>query len=101
MAVSQRRLPAEIYWRRRLLVLAIVIALVWVGLRLLGGGDGDEDKTAPKATAAPTASATPTAPVKVNGIVDVSLVSDSTPCDVEKIRVTPTVRPGQLTRGTV
>jgi len=30
--VSQRRLPAEIYWRRRLFLLAILFLLAWVGV---------------------------------------------------------------------
>ncbi len=109
MTVSQRRLPAEIYWRRRLLLLALVIALVWIVLQVTGD-DGDAQEkasTTPRQTvkSTPTASPTPTAPpvpeVQVNGIVDVALTTATTACDPEKIRITPTVKGGQLTKGPV
>lgn len=92
-------MPAEIYWRRRLLVLAAVIALVWAGFRFAGGGEDPEPKSAPAATPAP--SATPTVAAQVDGLVSVSLVSARRTCDPEKIRMTPTVKPDQLTRGPV
>jgi hypothetical protein len=38
-------LPARVYWRRRLLVLALLLAVLgggtWLGIALLTGGDGD------------------------------------------------------------
>jgi hypothetical protein len=91
-------LPAEIYWRRRLLAMAAVIALIWAVLQVAGGDD--------KPAAGPTPSVTTTTPTMptvapVNGTVTVSLVSTSRPCDPEKIRITPTVTPGQLTKGPV
>jgi hypothetical protein len=93
-------LPAEVYWRRRLLALAAVIALVWLVLRFVGGGDEPDPKPTAKApvttTAAPTTVAAP-----VNGIVRVTLVSASRSCDPEKIRMTPTVQPGQFTKAPV
>lgn len=110
MTVSQRRLPAEIYWRRRLLLLAVVIALVWGVLQLTGSdGDDDADRTAstpvaPSATPSRAASATtPEAPAgpTVDGLVDVAVPSGQAPCDPEKVRITPSVRPGQVTRGTI
>lgn len=99
MTVSQRRLPAEIYWRRRLLVLAVVIALAWVVLKLVGGS-GDEPKAAPT-TPAPVITTTAPPVTKVNGRVNVTLVSATKPCDPQKIRIVPTVTPGQLTKGPV
>ena len=106
--VSQRRLPAEIYWRRRMLLLAAVIAVVWVVLQLTGG-DGDAqpttEPTKAPAKAAPTTVATPVVPTtpepKVNGLVDVALERAAEPCDPVQVRVTPTVRPGQLNQGPV
>ncbi|MEV7397612.1 hypothetical protein [Aeromicrobium sp. NPDC092404] len=97
--MSQKRLPAEIYWRRRLLVLAAVIAVVWLALRVVGGGDDPDPKPAAKTPAATTAAPVATAPV--SGIVDVALVSESRPCDPEKIRMTPTVDSGQFTKAPV
>jgi hypothetical protein len=92
-------LPAEVYWRRRLLVLAAVIALVWLALRFVGGEDEPESKPTAKAPVPTTAAPTVAAPV--NGIVDVTLVSASRACDPEKIRMTPTVEPGQFAKGPV
>jgi len=106
--VTQRRLPAEIYWRRRLLLVALVIALVWAGLQLTNRGDADDKKPAAAPTTVattPTPDPTPTVaptPAKTDdGLVDVALVSDERACDPEKIRITPTVRPGQLTKGPI
>ncbi len=93
---TNRGLPAEIYWRRRLLAVAVVIAVVWGILQLVSGG-GNSSSTQPTATAtvatAPTATTAP-----VDGVVKVSLITASRPCDPEKIRITPTVDPGQHTR---
>lgn len=108
VTVSQRRLPAEIYWRRRLLLLAVVIAVVW-GVLQLTGGDGDEAEgkaePAPTKTTAATPTATTTVPtvpaVTVDGIVDVALAGAARACDPEKIRITPSVRSGQQTKGPV
>jgi hypothetical protein len=96
--VSQKRLPAEIYWRRRLLFLALVIALIWLGTRAFGGGDDPKAKPKPTATATETATAEP-APTE--GALSVKLTSATRSCDPEKIRVTPTVKPDQLIKETV
>jgi hypothetical protein len=92
-------LPAEVYWRRRLLAVAAVIALVWLALRFVGGDDEPDPKPTAKATVTTTAAPRVTAPV--NGIVRVTLVSASRSCDPEKIRMTPTVEPGQFTKAPV
>jgi hypothetical protein len=94
--VSQRRLPAEVYWRRRLLLLALLILVVWLGMRAWPDGDGDPAA----ATPTPTPTATPT-PATTNGITNVGLTTGSEACDAEAIRITPTVRSGQHTRGPV
>lgn len=91
-------MPAEIYWRRRLLLLALVIALIWLGTMAFGGGD--DPKAEPKPTATATASAT-SEPAPTEGALTVKLTSATRSCDPEKIRVTPTVKPGQLTKGPV
>jgi len=91
-------LPAEIYWRRRLLVLAVVIALIWVGTQVFGGGGDPEAK--PEATVTPTVTATPE-PAPTEGPLSVTLVSSTKSCDPEKIRITPTVKSGQLTKAPV
>lgn len=92
-----------------MLVLALLIAVAWIVLQLTSGG-GDDDPKASPTKAAPTKSApatpatavVPTAPVpKVNGLVDVALVRAARACDPVKIRITPTVRPGQLDKGPV
>lgn len=88
-------MPAEIYWRRRLLFLALVIALIWIGTRVFGGGDDPKAEPEPTATATATATAIP-APTE--GALSVKLTSATRSCDPEKIRVTPTVKSGQLTK---
>lgn len=91
-------MPAEIYWRRRLLALALVIGLIWLVLHLVGG---DDPAAQPKATATPTAPATPSTAAAVDGTVPVTLVSASRACDPEKVRMSPTVKPGQFAKGPV
>jgi hypothetical protein len=98
--VSQRRLPAEIYWRRRLLALAVVIAVVWGLVQLTSGGDDGKPATKPTATATVPTTATPTV-APVDGIVQVSLATGTRACDPEKVRITPTVEPGQHTKSSV
>ncbi|MET0931074.1 MAG: hypothetical protein ABWX74_16250 [Aeromicrobium sp.] len=104
--MSQRRMPAEIYWRRRLLLVALVILVVWGVLQVTDRG-GDDEPAAAATTATPTPSATPTPTVTtppapmVDGLVDVALTTAAKACDPERIRITPTVRGGQLTKGPV
>ena len=98
--MSQRRLPAEIYWRRRLLLLAAVIALVWVVLQVTGGDDEPDAKPAATPSSG-TPTVRPTPSVKVNGIVDVGLTTSTKACDPQQIRITPTVRSGQPTKAAV
>ncbi|AWB93572.1 hypothetical protein C3E78_15885 [Aeromicrobium chenweiae] len=81
-------------------MLAVLIALVWVVLQLVGGGDDEKPAARPTATAT-TPTVAPTPETKTNGLVDVALVTDSAPCDPETVRITPSVRPGQLARTTV
>jgi hypothetical protein len=99
--VSQKRLPAEIYWRRRLLLLAALIALVWVVLRLVSGGGDEEPQAKATATPTPTATAKRTVEAPVSGVVQVNLVSARRACDPEQIRMTPTVEPDQYVKGPV
>lgn len=91
-------MPAEIYWRRRLLVLALLIGLIWIGTKVFGGGD--DPKAEPEPTATATATVAPE-PAPTEGVLNVKLVSATKDCDPEKIRVTPTVKSGQLTKAPV
>ncbi len=84
------------FWRRRLLVLAGVIALVWIALQVAPGGSAD--RPAPKSS--PTA-AQPTAVAASDGTIPVNLSTDDRACDPQQVRVTPTVRPKQENRGAV
>ncbi len=93
--MSQRRLPAEIYWRRRLLVLALLILVLWVGLQLWPDTSDEKPVSAPAPTA--TASPTPTA-APTDGTTTVALGSARKPCQPEAIRITPRVPSGQHTR---
>ena len=96
---QQRRLPAEIYWRRRLLLLALLILIAWLGLQFWpGAGDDERPVSAP----APTAEPSPTPePTPTDGTTTVALASGTKACDPESIRITPSVPDGQKTRGPV
>ncbi|MGZ8770464.1 MAG: hypothetical protein ACXWXJ_05615 [Aeromicrobium sp.] len=93
--MSQRRLPAEVYWRRRLLVLAVVLLLAWFATKAFGAFGAESRPGEPVAgpTATPPTAATEATPV--NGEVTVNLTGDTKPCDPEKVRVSPSVRSGQ------
>jgi hypothetical protein len=92
-----------------MLLLALVIAVVWAVLQVRGGGDDDEPaKTAAtpskgaKKTSATPSPTTPSAPEQtVDGLVDVAVVAGTAPCDPELVRISPSVRPGQLTKGPI
>jgi hypothetical protein len=96
--VSQRRLPAEIYWRRRLLLLAVVILIVWGVLRLTGDDGGDPEPAPRPAASSAAPSASPATTPPADGAIDVTLVSATRDCDPEDVRITPTVRAGQTVR---
>lgn len=73
-----------------MVLVAIVIAGVWLALRLTAG-----DSTAPE----PTATAAPAAPpaaVPTNGAFEVALTSDDRACDPQKVRITPSIPTDQL-----
>ena len=97
--MSQRRLPAEIYWRRRLLLLAVLILIAWLGLQFWpGSGDDERPVSAPVTTATP--SPTPK-PAPTDGTTTVALSTGTPPPPSESIRITPSVPDGQETRGPV
>ena len=95
--MSPRPLSAAIYWRRRLLIVAVGIAVAWGALMVIGSFRGQDDSVD---TPAPVVAAT-TAPAPVAGALDVTLTGSESSCDPEQIRLTPVVPGGQLTRGKV
>ena len=96
---QQRRLPAEIYWRRRLVLLAVLILIAWLSLQFWPGADDDERPVSAPVTTA-TSSPTP-APAPADGTTTVALAAGSKVCDPESVRITPSVPDGQKTRGSV
>src|SRR5690349_6975670 len=60
--------------------------------------DGDDEPASATPTPTPTATQ---APVTTDGITNVALTTASVPRDAESIRITPTVRSGQHSRGPV
>lgn len=98
----QTTLPAAVYWRRRLLVLAGAIAFIWIVVSLWPSGGGSDNTTKPTPTAAATGTELAAEePTVDNGPVDVRLTSGSAACDPTKVRVTPTVRAGQRSQAAV
>jgi hypothetical protein len=94
--VIRRPLPAAVYWRRRLVVLAVVILIVWLIIQIVGlFSDGGDDKP----TVTPTPQATPTSTVPLpEGLVSVELKTSDVKCDPQNVRVTPSVPLGQTAR---
>jgi len=96
---QRRRLPAEIYWRRRLLFVAVVLLLAWVIVQFVNGRD--DSKKPSSVPTAPTASVTPTEAGPPNGKISVKLAPATGACDPEKVRVTPSVPNGQFINSSV
>jgi len=98
--VSNRRVGRDVYWRRRLLVLAGLIAIVWVILQIVGlvRGDGEPAASSPTPTATPATSASPTpepTPTAPADQVSVEIETDTRPCDPTDVRILPSVAGGQ------
>ena len=96
---QRRRLPAEIYWRRRLLILAAVLLVAWVIVQFVNE-PGDSKKTS-SAPTTPTVRVIPTEAGPPNGKISVELAAATGACDPEKVRVTPSVQNGQFVDGVV
>lgn len=93
-------LPRYIYVRRRLLLLAIVIALVWLVVQVIGRVHGSDSSTHGSAasSATPTpASASPTAPSGAGGVgaVPVTLTAAGRACHPEDVDMLAWVPSGQ------
>ncbi|WP_328330025.1 hypothetical protein OHA70_07650 [Kribbella sp. NBC_00382] len=99
-------LPASVYWFRRALVLVVLVALLFVLIRVLGGG-GDDPKNSAASdpgqdpSTAPTVVPTPTPGAKTSGTKTTKTsapTSTGTPKDVDctgkdvKIDVVPATR---------
>lgn len=90
-----RSTPPAVFWRRRLLVLAALVAVVWVGLRIVDTGDDGEPEAEVPATPAPQATAVP------DGELLVRVAAGGDACAPELVRVTPSVKSGQENRGPI
>ncbi|MFT4187535.1 MAG: hypothetical protein QM621_03030 [Aeromicrobium sp.] len=89
-----RPLPPEVYRRRRIVVgvgVLGLILLVWLIVRLLTGGGGDEKDAEPT----PTPTATETTQEAADGMVRVGLATSTEPCAPESVRIAPLVPEGQ------
>jgi len=86
-----------VFWRRRLLVLAALIAILWAAVSFWPQGGDDPATTPTKNTATPT----PVQATATDGPVNVTLPTGTSSCDPQKVRVTPSVRDGQQGGGEV
>lgn len=89
-------MPAAVYWRRRLIAVAVALVLVWVVLRVIGG----DDQSAAESDI-PAAPAPPPAIVPTNGTFEVAFALAASACDPQQVRVTPTIPGGQPAGGSV
>lgn len=110
--MNSRPISREVYWRRRFLVLAVLFALIWGVLQIVGMIGGDVAEPRPTTTTEPPAAddAEPTEPeetddqdteaeteseVDPDSIVPVSLVTVTEECEPENLRIQPMVPAGQ------
>lgn len=100
-SLTRGPLPASIYWRRRALLLALVLVLVLLASRLFGGDDGDPQGgvVATQTSGDPTRSTTedknadpkPRKPKKTTVPQEPVLAQPDGPCADSDILITPTV----------
>ena len=97
------------YWRRRLLLLAAAILVVWLVVKVWPSGGSSEPKASPTSTAsaAPSSSASASSespkkdpqesqqPTDDGASTTVSLPTSTTDCDVDQVRIVPSVAAGQ------
>jgi hypothetical protein len=96
-----RRLPARVYWFRRVMVVGSVFGMVFALAHLLGGGGGSPGSATPAAAnlgkAKTGANGGPVGPLPVNGpsatatgtAPAAALAQPSGPCALDEITVTP------------
>jgi len=104
--VSNRQVGRDVYWRRRLLVLAALIGLVWGVLQVVDLIRGDDTSAAAESTQKPTtaASSAPTTPATTAPPADqvpVAIETATTLCKPENVRLVPSVAAGQEAGGPV
>lgn len=100
-----RPLPAAVYWRRRLLLLGVLLLASWGVVQVWPTGGAAETPAPPAASSAPDPDQDPT-PSAGPDIEDetadeavqettVSVAAGGKPCDPESIRISPQVPPDQ------
>ena len=103
--MNSRRLPAAIYWRRRLLLLGVLLLASWGVVQVWPTGGSAETPAPPAASPSPEAAQDPP-PSAGPDIADetadeaarettVSVAAGGKPCDPESIRIAPQVPPDQ------
>lgn len=112
-------LPKGVYWRRRFVLIAIVLLIIWGVTRLLPGGDGDPTGAAgdspstsaptsdptPEPTATPSTAETTKPPERKRSkkvvTVPVTLEAATGTCQIDEVRVEPSVGSGAYTESAV
>ncbi|TXJ07833.1 MAG: hypothetical protein E6Q27_00610 [Aeromicrobium sp.] len=108
--MSSPQLGRDVYWRRRLLVLAVLIALIWGIVQLVGLVFGNDEKSEKKSaetssaatpgpTDAPAENPEPTS--ELGQAVPISLITATEKCDPENVRILAMVPEGQQAGGPV
>jgi hypothetical protein len=101
-----RRLPARVYWRRRLVLLTLACALAYGVAQLLGGGSGEQaarpvgaastpHPSGPSSLPTPTQAAPTANTQNTASASSTPLAVPSGPCADDDVQVTPAVDPVQ------
>ncbi|SKB05832.1 hypothetical protein [Aeromicrobium choanae] len=100
--MSNGRVGRDVYWRRRLLVLAALLAIAWGVVQVVGGTRGDDakDTAATEPTPTPTASTAPATAAPTDQVA-VAIETDAKPCEPDNVRIVPSVPGGQFAGGPV
>jgi len=96
--VSNGQVGRDVYWRRRLVALAVLIAIVWGAIQLVDMIRGDDDTSRAEPSPATPTSAAPTTPPTTAPPADqipVAIETDAAACKPDNVRIVPSIPTGQ------
>lgn len=101
--MSNRSVGRDVFWRRRLLVLAALLALAWGVVKVVELMGDDEPKPAAttQPTPTPTTPSSPPTTAPPADQVSVAIETDAALCEPDNVRIVPSVPTGQFAGGPV